>query len=369
MKIGFDGKRALNNSTGLGEYSRSIIAEISNYEQIETFLFSPTIKKQFKNYFTKNVNLISPKFINNKALGWLWRSFLITKQIKEHNLQIYHGLSHELPFGIQNLNCKTVLTIHDLIYLRIPQQFDPITRLGFKLKYPKSAKIADHIISINQQTKLDIISHWNIPEEKISVIPVPINNIFFANHEPINLIKKFNITKKFILSVGALNIRKNHKNLIKAYNLLPSNIKKSYQLVICGSGNQLSKLKNLVKELKLIDSVIFTGHVESKLFPSIYSQASLFCMPSIFEGFGMPVVEAMACGTPVVCSEGDFFNQAANDFAIRVNPNNPVNIADKIHQTLVSNHTELINQAKTHSLKFRPNKIIEQYTKVYNKII
>ena len=176
MRIGFDAKRAFLNNTGLGNYSRDTIRVLSNfYPDNKYFLYTPKEKGNSRLAFLDNRNntfVRTPQSLLNKALKSYWRSKSIVSDLFNNKIDIYHGLSHELPLGIEKTNIKTVVTIHDLIFIRYPHLFRTIDRKIYYKKFNSACHRADKIIAVSQQTKQDIIDFFLIPEEKIEVIMI-----------------------------------------------------------------------------------------------------------------------------------------------------------------------------------------------------
>ena len=181
MNIGFDAKRAFYNNTGLGNYSRDTIRILSNYfAENNYFLYTPkAIKNDRLSYLhQENIHVRTPKRIIDKSLRSLWRTSAIKRDLVKDNIELFHGLSHELPIGIEKTNIKTVVTIHDLIFLRYPQFFNAIDNKIYYQKFYHSCNLADKIIAVSEQTKKDIINFFNISPEKIDVVYQGCNEVF-----------------------------------------------------------------------------------------------------------------------------------------------------------------------------------------------
>ena len=179
MKIGFDAKRAFNNTAGLGNFSRNSISALAHqYPEDLHFLFHPG---KMKLHFKMPVNSVQvqPESLWWKFLRNSWRIFHIAKIINDHDLDIYHGLSHELPVGIDKIKIKSVVTIHDLIYLRYPEYYHRIDRKIYDQKFRYSCRVATRIHAISEQTKRDVITYFDVPANKIEVIYQSINPVFF----------------------------------------------------------------------------------------------------------------------------------------------------------------------------------------------
>jgi len=179
LNIGFDAKRLFNNTTGLGNYSRTLVKNLyRHFPQNNYTLFSTEIKpSNFNKSFISNSHFA--KVTSNTIFKKIWRSYGITNAFKANNIQIFHGLSNELPFNIKKHNTKSILTVHDLIFEKLPETYSKIDRFIYRTKIKESCKNADRIIAISKHTKQDIIELYNIPKQKIDVVYQSCNNIFF----------------------------------------------------------------------------------------------------------------------------------------------------------------------------------------------
>ena len=158
MNIGFDAKRAYHNGTGLGHYSRTLLHSLSEYyPEHQYYLFNPKSSTSFE-VRGNNINEVLPKGFLNKIFSSAWRSSWVKKDLQKLKIDLYHGLSHEIPLGIHKTGIKSVVTIHDLIFERFPQQFNKINVQLFRKKFTYACKHSDKIIAISQQTKKDIIN-------------------------------------------------------------------------------------------------------------------------------------------------------------------------------------------------------------------
>lgn len=328
MRIGFDAKRAFNNKAGLGNYSRNVLkALLSYYPEYEHFLFTPHDKEKL--YFVeKNQHIIKPNGFW-KYFSSIWRSLQISKEIKKNNIELYHGLSHELPLGINKTKIKSVVTIHDLIFLRYPEFYKKIDRGIYLRKFKQACLNADKIVAISKQTKIDIVNFFSINAEKIEVIYQPINQDFFSpvsEQKKKEIQKKHNLPTHFFLYVGTIEERKNLLSVVKAIH----QSKISYPLLVVGRATAyLDKVKNYIAE-KSLKNIIFLHKVSNEELKALYTMAKLLVYPSVFEGFGLPVAEAQACGTPVITSNLSSLPEAAGEAGVLINPNSPEEISKAI---------------------------------------
>lgn len=341
MRLGFDGKRATQNFRGLGNYSRGIIEGLLEYSQEDLFLYTPVIKderakKWLKDQHNLRLHIKEPKNIIGQALPSLWRSFLIADELKEDQLDLFHGLSHEIPVGINKAAKKSVVTIHDLIFLRYPDFFPLIDRITYKQKFSYACKHADMVIAICEQTKRDLIEFLGVDEKKIVVHYQSCDPFFYEMRnfdEQKNLMKKYHFERPFILNVGAFEERKNQLALIEAFAKISTQIEQD--LVLIGNGKSyLEECKKKVEDLSLSSRVRFLSNIPFAELPIFYQTADLFCFPSHFEGFGLPITEALFSKTPVITSFGSCFPESAGPDSVYIDPLSVNDISDKILQVL-----------------------------------
>ncbi|MCX2431165.1 glycosyltransferase family 4 protein [Pedobacter sp. GR22-10] len=333
MKIGFDGKRAATNLTGLGNYSRSLIESLARqYPEHQYLVYSPKVKSagQIDTFFEKeNISLKLPQ-----DGGFLWRSLNIVKDLARDQVQLFHGLSHEIPFAIQHTRIKSVVTIHDLIFLRFPQYYQFIDRKLYKWKSKSACKRADQIIAISEKTKADIIEFYSINPDKIEVIYQSCDDIFkypFDDSTLKRISLKYKLPEKFVLNVGTIEERKNLNLIVQALK----NVDEDYKLVVIGKKTGYFKtVKKEIEKLGLNKRVIFLQNIPFADLPGIYQLADLFVYPSFYEGFGIPIIEALYSGVPVIAATGSCLEEAGGPDSIYVDPTNVNDLSTAINHVL-----------------------------------
>ncbi|MDQ6758107.1 MAG: glycosyltransferase family 4 protein [Bacteroidota bacterium] len=324
MNIGIDAKRAYHNGTGLGHYSRTLISTLAEfYPEHEYYLFNPKRSLKFNLPILKNIHEVLPPFPSSLVAS-AWRSSWVKSDLKKYKIDLYHGLSNEIPIGIQNTNIKSVVTIHDLIHERYPEQYNAIDVKIYNKKFRYACDNADKIIAISKQTKQDIIEYYKTPEEKIIVCYQSCNPIFstqISEDEKKRIKQLYDLPEKYFLYVGSIIERKNLLSICKALVLLKEDL--NIPLVVIGEGG---KYKHVVKEFVsangLEQQVIFLSESKAakfevfttaKDFPAIYQSALAMIYPSVFEGFGIPVLEALFSRLPVITSNISSLPEAGGD--------------------------------------------------------
>ena len=389
MNIGFDGKRAANNLTGLGNYSRSLIAHMATYfPQNQYFVSSAKLKshKQVQSFLDHPGIIL--KLAETAVLGikasFLWRSYGIVKQLKRDGIDLYHGLSQELPFGIPVQRpggfkaageIKYLVTIHDLIYLRFPEYYPFVDRLIYTFKARYACKHADGIIAISENTKKDLVELLNVPADRIKVIYQSCDDAFkkalpAAFKEEVKA--KYNLPEKYLLNVGTIEPRKNLKLIVQALALLPADT----ALVVIGRAHPAyaEAVKQEIERLNLSSRIIFLKDVSFSDLPAIYQLAHVFVYPSFYEGFGIPILEALYSGVPVVAATGSCLEEAGGPDSLYVDPNDQEQLAATLNLVLGDQNRRLmmIEKGLQFAQRFDQASISREleyyYKEVYGKV-
>ncbi len=368
MNIGFDAKRAFYNRTGLGNYSRNIFQYLNKfYPENKYFLFSPKENNSFDFEGKTDANIILANGFIGKKIPSLWRSFFISKDIEKYKLDIYHGLSNEIPKGINSQTTKTIVTIHDLIFLRFPELYKPTDRFIYNKKFKFACQKADKIIAISQQTKQDIIQFYKINHEKIEVVYQSCDPIYYKvcnNEKKVAVQKKYNLPLQYILNVGTVERRKNILSVIKALKL--GNIK--MPLVVVGRKTSYQQeIDSFIVKNNLTSQIIFIDNVDFLDLPAIYQMSSLFVYPSIFEGFGIPIIEAINSKVPVITSNISSLPEAGGKKSLYVEPYNIEQISEMIKKVLENKtlKNNIIEESYAFVQKFRGENIAKDIMRVY----
>ncbi|MGB1041651.1 MAG: glycosyltransferase family 4 protein [Flavobacteriales bacterium] len=374
MKIGFDAKRFFLNETGLGNYSRDLIKGILELEiEDDYFLFTTEEKNTLKTKFIKdysNVRVITPSAFYRRFKSY-WRSVRLEKQLIKNNVEVYHGLSHEIPKKGKLSKIKYVVTVHDLIFLRFPENYNRIDRKIYKKKVEYACTHADKIIAISEQTKRDIMHFLKISESKIQVIYQTCSSSFnhISDYRYRDLVlKKYNLPENFILSVGTIEKRKNLAALVEAIG------KSNTQLPLVAIGKQTDYTKEvteMIDKYNLGGQVALLQNVSFLDLPAIYQSANLFVYPSHFEGFGIPILEALYSKTPVISATGSCLEEAGGTNSIYVNPTDTDELAIQIDRVIESPELQLEMKEKgyEYAKNFTSEKQAKEVLEVYKSIV
>jgi glycosyltransferase involved in cell wall biosynthesis len=380
MNIGFDAKRAFHNNTGLGNYSRTLITGLAQfYPEHQYYLFNPKASSHFPKPTFKQVHEVRPSNWLSKRLSSAWRSSWVKKDLKRLHIDLYHGLSHEIPNGLRETGIKSVVTIHDLIFERYPDQFSKIDVKIYRHKFQYACKHADRVIAISNQTRQDIIDFYQTDPGKIDICYQSCHPAFATTcSEEVKegFRKKYKLPPSFFLSVGSIIERKNLLNICKAY----LHYKDAPPLVVIGEGKEYKqKVKAFIQENHLTDRILFLSEMDGaakdfrtpEALAAIYQMATGMIYPSFFEGFGIPVLEALWSRLPVITSNVSCLPETGGNAAIYVDPSSPEDIANAMRTILVNSELqdEMKRKGWLHAQHFTLEKCAGSVINVYQKLM
>ena len=369
--IGFDAKRAFNNRTGLGNYSRILIEALCQfYPENQLVLFTPKISEPSIFPFAgknPNVRIIAPP---NKG-GSFWRSFKVPSYFEKEQISLFHGLSNELPLAAKPKNTKYVVTIHDLIFLRYPELYNWIDRKIYRFKTKDACKKADLIIAISQQTKKDLVDFLKVPEDKIRVVYQEVHPIFQKEEDAGHTEKiktKYRLPKNFLLQVGTIERRKNALLTLQALTLLPKEI----SVVFVGRKTDYqAELDDYIKKHDLQERVLFLNKVPNEELVPIFHAAKVFVYPSRFEGLGLPILEAIRCGLPVIGATGSCLEEVGGPEGLYVDPDDHKALAAIALKLLTDQpfRQRKVSAAENHAKQFSTENFAKDTMSVYRELI
>jgi glycosyltransferase involved in cell wall biosynthesis len=372
ISIGFDAKRALFNKSGLGNYSRNLLNSLSKYYPKNSyFLFTPKTRDRIIIENEVGFKLIEPSNYFFKLINKLWRRKYMCGDIKKQKIDIFHGLSHELPIGIEKTGAKSIVTVHDLIFIRFPEFYGWINSKIYLRKIVHACKVSDRIVAISNQTKEDIIEFLKVSPDKISVIYQGCNPNFWNKfsdefHKEVKL--KHNLPERYLLYVGTIEERKNLLGIVKAIHSAKIDI----PLIIIGRKTDVyyKKIQDYISTHKLKD-IIFAERIANAELPIFYQHAECFIYPSFFEGFGIPLLEALVSKTPVITSKGGCFGEAAGPGSLYVDPHNIDEIGDAIKRVTSSKELrdKMITVGQEYANNFKDEVIANNYIKLYHSLL
>ncbi|MEX0987627.1 MAG: glycosyltransferase family 1 protein [Bacteroidales bacterium] len=367
MRIGFDAKRAYFNKTGLGNYSRSTINSLSRlFPDNKYTLYTPSVENNGLYLPPINTSVRKPVTIWSRNLNSYWRSYGIVSQLTADGIQLFHGLSNELPLGLGKTRIKTVVTIHDLIFLRLPGLYPAIDRYIYHKKVMNAVKSADRIIAISEQTRNDLIELMDADEKKVKIIYQGCNPWFYekvSEKRQEEISRKYNLPGDYLLYVGTIEERKELLTIIRAIHEHTIRI----PLVVIGRKTAYFDQVKKYMDAEKVQNIHFHQHVENSDLPAIYQQAGAFIYPSRYEGFGIPVLEALNSGIPVITSRGGCLEETAGKGGLFTDPGNVEELADAIIRLTGDQklRKKLITAGTKHAMQFREEKTVPQLIELY----
>lgn len=373
MKIGFDAKRAAQNKTGLGNYSRFILQALANFAPDNEYtLYVPderkaTLLSSLQGKFGQK----SPQGSFWKRFRSLWRVWGMTADLANDGIEIYHGLSNELPLNIRKAKgMKTVVTIHDLIFLRYPECYPLVDRLIYNYKFRRACQQADCIIAVSECTKRDIVQLYHIAPEKIKVVYQGCDARFKKTvpaEQRAKVKEKYDLPGQYILYVGSIERRKNLLLLAKALTHLDA----SYRVIAVGKhtpyADEVTKFlqtHGLTDRMRLIHGVPFGD------LPALYQMATVFVYPSFYEGFGIPLLEALHSGVPAIGAHGSCLEEAGGPSSLYVSPTDDQALSKAIKSIYQDPELRerMVCEGRIYARRFEPDKIAESIVGIYKNL-
>lgn len=367
MKIGFDAKRAFNNYSGLGNYSRYIISNICRfYPENECLLYTPSVADPDLYQEPQGATIRRPAINMGKVSKTYWRSIRLSHHLNEDGVDVYHGLSNEIPLGIHKTMVRPVITIHDLIFMEHPELYKPLDRYMYTKKALYGARNASRIIAVSNQTKQDIIRFLGVDESRIRVVYQGCDKQFYSRVSPESMEftrQRFALPGDYLLYVGTIEERKNLLKIVQALD--KGNI--YCPLVVVGRKTAYYNQVKSYIEKNGMNNIQFLDQVQVSDLPAIYQGSSGFIYPSAYEGFGIPILEALNSRVPVITSRGGCLEETAGKGGLLIDPNNQEEMITAITQVLEDTglRDRLIREGGAHALKFREDQTIPALYNVY----
>lgn len=370
MKIAIDA-RGVNwyKGTGIGTYTDKILRYMikTHKENFYQIYWSGEDYNEFEDDNTKIL-------IASKRHHRFFEQHYFPNNLKKENVDMYHipqngiGICDSIP-------CKKVVTIHDLIPYILPETVGKSYLAKFLKEMPRIIELSDGIITVSECSKKDILKFFSIDENKVFVTPLAAD----SKYKPLNkdkcqeiLREDYNIDKPFILYIGGFSPRKNVSSLMIAFSKVRKNLDREHDLVIVGANkDEGGLLKELCLDLNIESNIKFTGFVPEDLLPVFYNACEVFAYPSLYEGFGLPPLEAMSCGAPVITSNISSIPEVVGDGGILIDPFNMKNLMYSL-EALLNDKTirdELTSKGLKRAANFSWEKTSEKTIQVYNKIL
>ena len=369
-KISLELQWAVGKKTGVGWYIYNIVKELSKSDRNDyiaefiNFMGRHDVKSQID---------YDIKIKQNKLLTYTMYNFLTKKMNISHNLilgtksDIYHFFNFTIP---KNIKGKVIVTIYDTVFFSAPETMGDMKAIS---EYKYAAERSDLILTISESAKSDIIKHFNVDEKKIEIVTPGIDlEKYLHNYTDMeleNVRKKYKLPENYILYLGTIEPRKNIERTIKAFIKYKKEVKDDLKFVIVGGKGW--KYDNIMKLIESMGTdIILTGYIDEEDKIPIYKLAQIFAFPSLYEGFGMPVLEAMAAGVPVITSNVSSLPEVAGDAAILVNPLNEDEIFEAYKKILSDKklQLEMIEKGLEQAKKFEWKESAKVLEQIYEKM-
>jgi glycosyltransferase involved in cell wall biosynthesis len=373
--VGYDAIRALRNTTGLGNFARGVLRSLRDLDpRLDIHLYTPREPLPVFHEFARKLRAATHLPAHDDSIlrlvPSLWRTFRLGRRAAHDGVQLYHGLTHEIPRDLPATGIPSVVTFADLIAERQPELFPVFDRWSYRWRYRWSARHANAIVAISARTRDDLVELYGIDPARITIIP-PVRDPAFAeavgpSHRA-SVLAKYSLPDNFVLSVGTLEPRKNHRVLLQAADdrALPP-------LVLVGrDGGSLNALRASVADRHLEDRVRILTGVASADLPAIVQAAAVFLYPSRIEGFGMPIVEALSAGVPVLAASGGHLDEAGGPGSAYLSPDDPAAWAAAIAGVLGNaDRAESMRVAgRAHAQRFDGRVLAAQLEGVYDAVL
>ncbi|MDD3245398.1 MAG: glycosyltransferase family 1 protein [Methanosarcina sp.] len=358
-----------NHRTGVPNYVFNLIEGLNRIKSKKDNFY--LVNYEHNILFSDLHEIICKNPLNNISQMYLWYCYMVLNINSQNcNIDLIHN-PFQIPTYFKFKKQRYIITIHDLTPILFSKTHSLKRSLVYKLLLPKTLKTADKIIADSNSTKDDLVNYFNLPENKIKVIYLAADNKFnILKDTEIQSIKhKYNLNLPFVLYVGTLEPRKNIVTLLKAFSKLKEKV--HHKLVIVGNkGWKFKEIFETVDKLDLQNYIIFTGYVQDADLPALYNAADLFVYPSLYEGFGLPPLEAMACGCPVITSNTSSLPEVVGDAGIMVDPYDIDGLADSMYKVLTDEGLR-INMSKKgldRAKMFSWEKCAKETFKVYEEV-
>lgn len=331
-------------------------------------LFAPKLTNLYR--LPANAEAVVPESFPYKYFRSYWRLNQVSRLLGKYRVDLFHGLSHVLPYGIQKSGIPSVVTIHDLIFLRFPEFYQQIDRKLYQSVYSTACKNASKIIAISKQTKNDLIDYFKVDPAKIEVIYQSCDPSFYervSDSKKMAIRCKYNLPDRFILNVGTIESRKNQLSLLKGVVQEQVDV----PVVILGKPTDYKReLDEFIMEEGIRRQLIFLHGTSTTDLQAIYQMATVMVYPSYYEGFGLPVLEAQASGCPVITSNTSSLPEAGGEGAIYVDPDNCGEIGRAISRVLsdIQLREELIRKGTAHAQTFNDQMVAQKLMGLYQTL-
>lgn len=370
MIVGIDAKRIVRNGTGLGSYGRTLVNDLIRMgdSDMQLRLYAPDegrddLRGQIIG--DGNVQFCYPNGHPSALRKAWWRSRGVLSDLQRDGVEVYHGLSGELPVGLRKKGIRSVVTIHDLIFMRHPEYYHWIDTRIYEWKFRQALREADRIIAISERTRQDIIELGGEEyADRIELIYQSFAPRFSSEvraERKTQVREHYKLPQRFVLNVGTIEERKNLALAAEAVELLPQDI----HLVAVGRQTEYAK------RIPHSDRIHLLSGVSDNDLAAIYAMAEAFVYPSRYEGFGIPIIEAIAAGLPVVACTGSCLEEAGGPYSMYVGPDNVIEMTEALKMSLrgARGRAERIRKSREYIRRFEGNDVASQVARLYHTLL
>lgn len=374
MIIGFDAKRIVRNGTGLGSYGRTLVNDLAMVDDMELRLYAPDqgrieLRNQILN--RQNVTFCYPRRTFTSLGKALWRSKGMVSQLQKDGVQVYHGLSGELPHGISRRGIPTVVTIHDLIFMRHPEYYNKVDVKIYTKKFYQTLREADRIVAISECTRRDICELGEIDPSRVDLIYQSCAPRFTEEPDAKKMWQvreHYELPDRYVLCVGSIEQRKNALLAVQALHYLTDDV----SLVIVGRETPYAdEVREYILAHRLSHRVLMLHGVPDDDLPSLYRMADAFVYPSRYEGFGIPIIEAIRMGLPVVACTGSCLEEAGGPDSLYVSPDDAEALAHALKQVLFGapGREQRIERSRAYVRRFENTDAAQHFVELYQDLV
>lgn len=374
LEIAYEAKRITHNATGLGNYGRTIVEMLARLApQNRYLLYTPDPGREELRRRLPDLPQIEfrlPRTPKHGLMKAWWRSAGMSRELPD-SVSLFHGLGAELPWGLRRCGIPSVVTIHDLIFLRFPSYYKWIDRKIYAWKYRSACRRADRVIAISEATKRDIVTFFGIAPEKIDVVYQSCDESFRreVSEEAKQAVReKYALPERYVLSVGSIEERKNLLLLVQAIGRMPD---PPHVVAVGKRTSYTAEVERYAAEHGLAERLHLCHEVRFADLPAFYRMADAFVYPSRFEGFGIPMIEAACSGVPTVGATGSCLEEAGGPDAVYVDPDDPQALADRLTEILADEalRRRMAERGRAYAARFEPGKLAADLLAVYEKTI
>lgn len=372
--IGFEAKRANANRTGLGNYSRFVIRSLKRAGIGDRLnLYIPKRKANAEYDALLEMDGVTSHLPDRpvwRRLSALWRVFGVAQQLQRDGVKLFHGLSNELPCGLGRRGIRSVVTVHDLIFRILPGCYKPVDRWIYTWKFRSACRRADRIVAVSECTKRDIVRLFGIDPAKIEVIYQGCDEMFAERRSAAELdraAREYGLPERYLLNVGTLEERKNLLEVVQALEHLPAEI---HLVAVGGRTAYTARVERYAAEHGLTDRIHLLHKVTYRDLPLLYARAEVMVYPSRYEGFGIPIIEALNAGIPVVAATGSCLEEAGGPDQLYVSPDDPAELARAVRRILDDPELRraLAERGRAYVERFRMEVVGPQMADLYGRL-